>query len=60
MSPSEARSPGARIDLRGWIAVAWAVVFGILYAKMMLEARAPGWVAAAARILSGGVSLLGG
>ena len=40
-------APPHLIDWRGWIAVAWAAWFGILYAAMVLRERAPGtWDAA--------------
>lgn len=38
--------PGTRstrpIDWRAWLALAWAAWFGLLYARMVLEERAPG------------------
>jgi hypothetical protein len=38
-----ARSVGKRWgELSNWIALAWAVFFGVLYVRMMLEAKAPG------------------
>jgi len=30
---------GRRFDLRGWAAVAWAVVFGGLYVQMIAQSR---------------------
>ncbi len=30
------------IDWRGWLALAWLAWFGWLYARMVLEQRAPG------------------
>ncbi len=37
------RSEGAArsIDWRSWLALAWAAWFGVLYARMVLEERAP-------------------
>lgn len=32
----------ARFDLPAWIALAWIVVFGSLYAWMILKSRFPG------------------
>jgi hypothetical protein len=29
-------------DWRAWLALAWAAWFGVLYARMVLEERAPG------------------
>jgi len=37
MRPSEPR----RIDWRGWLALAWAAWFGVLYGEMLLDRRAP-------------------
>ncbi|WP_435010668.1 hypothetical protein P12x_001947 [Tundrisphaera lichenicola] len=34
--------PTLRIDWRAWLALAWAAWFGCLYARMVLEERAPG------------------
>ncbi len=34
-----------RFDWRGWLALAWALWFGVRYARMVLDARAPGLVA---------------
>jgi hypothetical protein len=34
-----------RPDWRGWVAVAWAVFWGSAYLWMVLQARAPGFVA---------------
>ncbi len=39
-------SDGRRIDWRGWLALAWIAWFGLLYAGMLLERRAPGLLAA--------------
>ncbi len=30
-----------RADWRSWLTLAWAIVFGLLYARMVVEARAP-------------------
>lgn len=32
----------SRIDWRSWLALAWVIVFGSLYARMVLQERAPG------------------
>jgi hypothetical protein len=37
-SEAAARDP---IDWRGWVALAWAAWFGLLYGRMVLEERAP-------------------
>jgi len=38
-------------DWRGWLALTWAVGFGLLYIGMVLDERAPGlWLAIARRI----------
>ncbi len=50
MSRSEA-SDRTRIDWRGWLALAWAAWFGLLYAKMVLDERAPGLARAIGRFL---------
>jgi hypothetical protein len=42
-----------RPDYLGWLALAWAIAFGILYAEMMIRARAPGLAAAIRRIMNG-------
>ena len=31
-----------RIDWQSWLALAWVIVFGSLYARMVLQERAPG------------------
>ncbi len=37
----------SRIDVKAWIALAWAVGFGLLYAEMVLRTKAPAvWMAA--------------
>lgn len=28
-----------RLDLKGWIALAWALVFAVLYARMIVERK---------------------
>lgn len=39
------------IDWRSWVALGWVVVFGSLYARMVLETRAPGvWEAIRERL----------
>jgi hypothetical protein len=43
------RSP----DLLGWLALLWAVIFGLMYAEMILRNRAPGLLAAARRAVIG-------
>jgi hypothetical protein len=35
------RSARRTIDWPGWLALAWAAWFGVLYARMVLEERAP-------------------
>jgi hypothetical protein len=40
MSRSEAKSRAT--DWRAWLALAWAAWFGVLYARMVLDERAPG------------------
>ncbi len=37
------------IDWRGWIALAWAAWFGLLYARMVLDERAPAVLPAVGR-----------
>ncbi len=39
------------IDWRGWLALAWMIGFGCLYAVMILREKAPGLLA---RISAGG------
>jgi hypothetical protein len=39
------RSDGRAIDWRGWIALAWMVGFGAVYALMILREKAPGLLA---------------
>lgn len=59
--PRSDTAPHSRhIDWRGWIAFAWALAFGILYAEMLLKARAPGGIAAAARLCRDARIFLGG
>ncbi len=41
MSRSDAPGRG-RVDWRGWLALAWAAWFGMLYIRMVLDERAPG------------------
>ena len=43
--------PKSRIDWPAWIALAWAIVFGVLYVEMILRCRAPGLHAAIRRAL---------
>ncbi|WP_161602311.1 hypothetical protein [Tautonia marina] len=38
--PIELSSP--RIDWRSWLTLAWVIGFGSLYARMVLQERAPG------------------
>jgi hypothetical protein len=38
-------------DAVGWIALAWALFFGALYVRMMVEAKAPGAISALRRFL---------
>ena len=38
-----------RIDWRGWLALAWAAWFGVLYTRMVLDERAPGVLRAVER-----------
>jgi hypothetical protein len=33
------RSDLGRIDWRGWLALAWALAFGLRYALMVIESR---------------------
>jgi hypothetical protein len=40
MSRSDAHA-GGKIDWRSWLTLAWAVWFGVLYARTVLEGRAP-------------------
>ena len=42
-----------RCDWRAWLALAWAVGFGLLYARMVLEERAPGLLAMVGRWAGG-------
>src|SRR5690242_15445365 len=44
-------SDSLSLDWRGLIALAWAVGFGLLYARMMLESKAPGLLAALRRMV---------
>ena len=44
--------PAPIIDWRGWIALAWASWFGLLYAAMILRERAPGLRDAARSLLN--------
>jgi hypothetical protein len=41
MADSTATDSKNRIDWRAWLALAWAGWFGVLYARMVLEERAP-------------------
>ncbi len=47
MRPCEDDRDGrAGFDWRSWLALGWVVVFGMLYARMVLRERAPGvWAA---------------
>jgi len=38
-------------DWRGWLALAWAGWFGVLYVRMVLDERAPGVFAAIGRLI---------
>jgi hypothetical protein len=38
------------IDWRSWLALVWAVWFGLLYSRMVLEERAPGALRAIERV----------
>jgi hypothetical protein len=49
MPRSEPRRPA---DLRGWVALAWAVAFGVLYGRMLVERRGGPIRAAVARLAS--------
>jgi hypothetical protein len=43
-----------RLDWRGWIAVAWVLIWGWSYALMAIQARAPqvlDWMRTVARLL---------
>ncbi|MBX6315878.1 MAG: hypothetical protein IRY99_23640 [Isosphaeraceae bacterium] len=42
------------IDGRGWIALAWALGFGLLYGRMIVETRGPQFAAAIRRMLRAG------
>ncbi|WP_199756780.1 hypothetical protein [Tautonia sociabilis] len=42
MLRSEPTTGSPRRDWRSWLALCWAVVFGLLYARMVLQERAPG------------------
>lgn len=52
-SPDGHRDRGAG-DLLGWLALAWAGAFGLLYAEMIVQSRAPGLLAAVRRAMSEG------
>jgi hypothetical protein len=45
MNDRDPNSPRPRarrpIDWAGWIALAWALAFGLLYARMIVEQKAP-------------------
>jgi hypothetical protein len=48
-----------RLDWRGWIILAWAVWFGVLYGRMVVERRGGkfrGWIAREAPPPAGGVT----
>ncbi len=55
-SPSSGRP---RVDWRGWLALAWALWFGLLYARMVLDERGPGVLRAIERIQERAGSLVG-
>jgi hypothetical protein len=40
--PKEIDCPARPRDWRTWLALAWAVWFGVLYGRMVLDERAPG------------------
>ena len=40
------RSEGRPVDWRGWAALAWVIPLALLYARMILERRAPGLLGA--------------
>ncbi len=40
-----------RFDWRSWLALAWAAWFGLLYARMVLDERAPALAQALRRML---------
>ncbi len=39
------------IDWQAWLALAWAAWFGLLYARMVLDERAPGVLPAIGRVV---------
>ncbi|MDB5353410.1 MAG: hypothetical protein JWN86_4657 [Planctomycetota bacterium] len=53
MRDSETPAVGRRPDLLGWLALIWAVVFGLMYAEMIVRSRAPGLLAAVRRAVMG-------
>jgi hypothetical protein len=51
--PFDPRSSSSRPDWRGWIALAWVVVWGWAYALMAIQARSPQvleWIRALSRV----------
>ncbi len=50
MDQPEYRQSG-RVDWLGWLALAWAGWFGLLYVRMVLDERAPGVIAAFGRLI---------
>jgi hypothetical protein len=50
-APDRSRTPARPIDWRAWVALGWALWFGLLYARMVLSARAPGALRSIGRVL---------
>lgn len=42
------------VDWRGWLLLAWALATGTLYARMILEQKAPALLELLARVAPGG------
>jgi hypothetical protein len=52
MRPSEPPESTPRwFDWQGWLALSWALVFGALWARMMLDARGPLLIGAIRKLL---------
>ncbi|WP_435016463.1 hypothetical protein TA3x_004029 [Tundrisphaera sp. TA3] len=52
--PDPTPGPRPSPDWRGWIALAWAAAAGVLYARMVLEERAPGLLRSIGRLAGAG------
>ena len=48
MSRSES-IPARTVDWRGWLSLAWMLVFGLLYLAMIVREKAPGLMARLSR-----------